>query len=277
MGVLYLLGDISPDDRLTYYLYFIALHSLGILYFWKVHRLIFKSNPQGGRAVFFGLIGMGFGQVYNLQLKKGVLFFLMIIGLVIIGPLDAWGLETKTLQITLLGMVLLTLIDAGFSAENAGKRIQLLKRKQELQEKLKKLLAYRQDNFEFGLDTNILMHESDLLDRLMEQSPSSLFVSMSVYKELDGLKNNKDPLTRKKAQFAFDVIEKHQKNGLIKLIETPTYNELRRRGLNDSPDDKIIGTYLQETNKGQYKIIFLSNDKGARIIARNAGLPVAEV
>lgn len=277
MGVLYLLGDISDHNRIAYYFYFIALHSLGILYFWKVHRRIFKSFPQGGRAVFFGLIGMGFGQVYNLQLKKGALFFLLIFGFIIIGPLDAFGLEPQTLQLSLVGMILLTLIDAGFNAENAGKRIQLSKRKQELQKKLKKLLEYKEDNFEFGIDTNILMHEPDLLVRFLEQTPSSLYISMAVYKELDGLKNNKDVLTRKKSQFAFDIIETYQKKGLINLIETPNYHELRRRGLNDSPDDKIIGTYLQEINKGQRKLIFLSNDKGARIIARNAGLPVAEV
>src|SRR5690606_16577429 len=115
-----------------------------------------------------------------------------------------------------------------------------------------------------------------LLVYILENEPVPLHVSMTVFKELDGLKKNKEPLTRKRAQFAFDIIEEYQRKGLIKLIETPSYNELRRRGLSDTPDDKIIGTYLNESHKGKQKLIFLSNDKGARIIARNSGLPVAE-
>ena len=38
----------------------------------------------------------------------------------------------------------------------------------------------------------------------------------------------------------------------------------------------ILDVHIKEANKDG-KIIFLSNDKGARIIARNAGLPVAEI
>lgn len=40
---------------------------------------------------------------------------------------------------------------------------------------------------------------------------------------------------------------------------------------------KIIGTYLREIDKGKESLMFLSNDKGARIIARNVGMLIVEI
>ena len=62
---------------------FIILHLVGIFYFWKVHKLIFKKKRQsGGFAGAISFIGMGFGQAYNLQIKKSLCFFLPIYFLV---------------------------------------------------------------------------------------------------------------------------------------------------------------------------------------------------
>ena len=84
-------------------------------------------------------------------------------------------------------------------------------------------------------------------------------------------------MTRQRAQLAFDVIEAYQRKNLLSIMKTPKSDVLQKFGLGHSPDDKIIGTYLNEYKNGRQNIIFLSNDKGARIIARNAGLPVAEM
>lgn len=61
------------------------------------------------------------------------------------------------------------------------------------------------------------------------------------------------------------------------ILKTPKTVEIRKYGLGGSPDEKIIGTYLHELKNGQETLMFLSNDKGARILARNAGMPVVEM
>lgn len=277
MGILFLIKNLAPPGSSIYFIYFFSIHFLGILYFWKIHRKIFITKPSGGKAVFFGLIGFGFGQLYNLQPKKGLVFFILFAAFLM--NASFWVIEFKETAylLTGFGLIVLPLIDAGLNAENAFQRLKASNRKNHLRKKIKAVLEYRQENYEFCIDTNILLHEPDLLVYILENEPVPLHVSMTVFKELDGLKKNKEPLTRKRAQFAFDIIEEYQRKGLIKLIETPSYNELRRKGLSDTPDDKIIGTYLNESHKGKQKLIFLSNDKGARIIARNSGLPVAEI
>lgn len=82
---------------------------------------------------------------------------------------------------------------------------------------------------------------------------------------LNGIKKNNSSLTRHKAQVAFDVIEAFQRKRKLHILKTPKTAAIRKFGLSGSPDEKIIGTYLKE------------REKGARIIARNVGMPVVEI
>lgn len=277
MGLLFLIEDYTKGNTTLYFMYYIVLHSIGIFYFLKIHRKIFKKHPSGGFAVFLSLVGMGYGQAYNRQYFKG-LFFCISIGLSIL------GLRQEFMEINLavcgyifIGLLLVSVIDAGLGSKSAQKRIKQSMQKQHFQARIDTVLQHNRNNQEFGVDTNILMHEPDLLVYLLEKESIPLNISMSVFNELEGLKKNENQLTRKRSQLAFDIIEEYQRKGQLKIIKTPSTEYLREKGLSGSPDDKIIGTYLMQFLSENQNIIFLSNDKGARIIARNVGLPVADI
>ena len=82
-----------------------------------------------------------------------------------------------------------------------------------------KLLPYQKENYEFAIDTNILMHEPDLLVYLLENEPVNLCMSMMVFSELDGLKKSNSIATSKRAQTAFDVIEAFQRANKIRIVK----------------------------------------------------------
>ncbi|WP_040758424.1 PIN domain-containing protein [Sporosarcina newyorkensis] len=158
-----------------------------------------------------------------------------------------------------------------------NRRLARKQQKKQLQQRAELLTTYHENNHQFAVDTNILMHDADLLIHLLSTNQIKLIVSSQVFKELDGLKTNKEKLTRMRAQLAFDVIEAYQRKGLLKLVQVPSYEKLQKLALSTSADEKIIATYLNEFKNGATSLLFLSNDKGARIIARNVGMPVAEV
>jgi len=186
-----------------------------------------------------------------------------------LGITEKGGTTVATLGI----LTIVSFIDAVISASSTQGRI--LGR--ELKEKVDKILQYQTDGFDFVVDTNILMHESELLIYLLEDESFEFTISIIVFNELDGLKKNDKLVTRKQAQVAFDIIEDYQCEGLLTILSEPESEVLRSYGLGWSPDDRIIGTYLSEFKNSRPNVIFLSNDKGARIIARNVGLPVANM
>ena len=184
MGIAWFIKDYEFSLRI---LLLIGLHAIGILYLWKLHPKIFKSLPTGGKAVFLGLIGFGFGQIYNRQLIKGILFSsLLPISLLLdkAGVLD----PDTTGYLSLIVIFLIPLVDAGIGASFARKR--LLKNAQELEllRKVAKVLRYQLDDHEITVDTNILMHEAALLLYLIQKESIELHISMTVFNELDGLR-----------------------------------------------------------------------------------------
>lgn len=275
MGIAFILRDYT-ENLMFWYTAYIGLHLLFMVYFAKVHGLIFRNMRQdGGKAVVLNLIGVGLGQAYNRQLIKGIVFLVIFLASVIALRIE---LYTKDEYVWIfLGIYAILLIDAYRSSFKAERRSLIQSRTKELQTKSKALLQYRNQGHQFGVDTNILMHEPDLLVYLLEKESFDLYMSMMVFSELDGLKKNEDPVTRKKAQVAFDVIEEFQRRNKLYILKTPKTDDIRKYGLSGSPDEKIIGTYLRERDQGKEKLIFLSNDKGARIIARNVGMPVVEI
>lgn len=276
MGITLLLREISESST-VHFLGLFGFHILGILYFGIIHAKMFGKMRKNGRtAVILNFIGFGFGQAYNRQMKKAFLFFAVIIVTIVIGGLlnateENWFIW---LVIALFGI---TLLDAYRGSFTAHHRAFVDDRLKNVKERAKTLIQYRDNGHEFAVDTNILMHEPDLLVYLLENEAMELYMSMMVFNELDGLKKSSDTETRKRAQLAFDVIEEFQRENKLHLLKTPKTEEISQYGLSGSPDEKIIGTYLREIENGRDKLLFLSNDKGARILARNAGMPIAEV
>ncbi|MFD1706894.1 PIN domain-containing protein [Siminovitchia sediminis] len=275
MGITYLLRDYT-EDLPVWLGYYTVIHAVVILYFWKVHHKIFKSRPIGTRSFILSLAGFGFGQAYNRQIIKAVIAA-AIIPFLAVSYKNGLLPETDTMAFIIFGVIVLISIDAGASAYSGQKRAERQYRTNEIMKKAQKVKKYGQGDHQFGVDTNILMHEPDLLVYLMEKEHFHLNMSMMVFSELDGLKKNDDPLTRRKAQLAFDIIEEFQQRGQLKILKTPKTDDIRKYGLGGSPDEKIIGTYMKERENGIPNLVFLSNDKGARIIARNVGMPVADI
>ncbi|WP_077624491.1 PIN domain-containing protein [Sediminibacillus massiliensis] len=127
-----------------------------------------------------------------------------------------------------------------------------------------------------ALDTNILMHSALLLVAMHKDSNAHLLLSKQVFFELEGLKKSKDPVVRKRAQLGFDMIELFQSSNRLKMLDIPGESYRRKWKLSNTGDDKIIASYLRELENRKTPLGFLSNDKGARILARNAGLPIFE-
>lgn len=272
MLISYLIRDL--DSRLSWWLVFITAHLLLIFYFAKVHPLIFKKRTYSDtRAIVFSLIGVGLGQAYNRQLVKSLVFFVIFALMIIIGQQNP---DSKYIMWAAFGLYIVFIIDAARGTKKAARTAIIDGRMKEVEKKAKAILQYKEMAHEFAVDTNILMHEPDLLLYLLETSDFRLFMSMVVFSELDGLKKNDDIVTRTKAQTAFDVIEEFQRRGKLKLLQVPKNDEIRKFGLGSSPDEKIIGTYLWEKVRNYPNLMFISNDKGARILARNAGMPIVE-
>ncbi|MCZ2256952.1 hypothetical protein KSU66_00450 [Sporosarcina sp. G11-34] len=104
-----------------------------------------------------------------------------------------------------------------------------------------------------------------------------LYVSMVVFNELEELKNNEDPHTRQRAQDAFAIIEDYQKEESLHFLKTPNTHAIRTYKLGRSAEEEKIGSYIQELETARNKLLFLSNDKSARIIARSVDMPTAEM
>lgn len=275
MGITFLLKEYARNP-LIWWFGFISLHLLGIYYFGMVHGKIFKKVRHTSRkSVIMNLIAVGMGQAYNRQLVKGIVFFVAFVILIISYRVSTF--VANYFIVFMVGFYAIVLIDGYRNAFTARRRTLVQLRMKVLEDKTQQLLKYREQNHKFAVDTNILMHEPDLLVYLLENESFDLYMSMTVFNELDGLKNREGMVTRKKAQVAFDVIEEFQRRNKLHLLKTPKTDVIRKYGLNSSSDEKIIGTYLHELHNGHDKLMFLSNDKGARILARNAGMPVVEV
>lgn len=255
----------------------IVFNAILSLYFLLLHPKITKGKLNGGMASFLSFISIGLGQAYNRQLVKSILFLALYLVLFVRITKQGDDFSGWAVFFVLFVLPILSMFEANYSSGKMNQRLAKKQQKKQLEQRAGLLTTYHENNHQFAVDTNILMHDADLLIHLLGTKQIKLIISSQVFKELDGLKNNKEKLTRMRAQLAFDVIEAYQRKGLLKLIQVPTYDKLQKLALSTSADEKIIATYLYEFKNGANNLLFLSNDKGARIIARNAGMPVAEV
>lgn len=271
MGIGFALKEYT--DESFWWPAFIAIHLILMFYFAKVHKFIFRiQNYSGTTSLVLSLIGPGIGQAYNRQFIKGIIYFGLFI--VFIFFVKAFPEYDNYYAWIFVGYYILIIFDAVNGTSKAARNAVVQKRTKEVQKKAKKLLEYQ--DHEFGVDTNILMHEPDLLVYMLEKDGLELYMSMMVFNELDGLKKSENVVTRTQAQTAFDVIEEFQRRSKLHILKTPKTDDIRKYGLGGSPDEKIIGTYLREREGKHPKLMFISNDKGARILARNAGMPIVE-
>src|SRR5690625_1719106 len=274
MGIFYLASKLT-DTGLSTAFFILGIHIAMILYFVFVHRFIFRNGTQSqGVAIMASIFGVGLGQAYNRQLKKSIIYFTLFILMTFISKVGKFDSDKFIWVIIIFYIVML--IDAVLGTEKAERELFYQSRMEEIKAKTKVLLDYQAQGKKFGVDTNILMHEPDLLVYLLDNESIDLYMSMTVFNELDGLKKSTNRTTRQNAQMAFDVIEAFQQKGKIQLLQTPKTSDIRKYKLGGTPDEKIIGTYLHESSQEQHNLVFLSNEKGARIIARNVGMPVVE-
>lgn len=130
--------------------------------------------------------------------------------------------------------------------------------------------------YSFGLDTNILMHyPSETFDILRRDT---ILISRHVQQELDGLKNSMDKQVATNARRAFKVLEEAQTRGqVVHILPAINPSVTTHLGLSDTMDDHIIASYIQASQTASNVFYFVSNDNGAKITARNAGLNVLDI
>jgi predicted ribonuclease YlaK len=109
-----------------------------------------------------------------------------------------------------------------------------------------------------------------LVKELSETYP--IVLSKQVFTELDKKKTDKE--IGANARMAMRTIESIQKrDGELEIIAIDE-TFLKENGFSlESPDDIIVGTCLKR-QKNEENILFVSEDRGARITAKNAKLNV---
>src|SRR5699024_10591096 len=132
-----------------------------------------------------------------------------------------------------------------------------------------------QSGSRLAVDTNVFINEytSKLIYSLLEKHHITLYVSIVVLDELDGLKNG-DGQLEASAREAIRVLEHYQSSGQIRVVKMPDKSFLIDRGFGTTKDDYIAGGYLNEQMDQNKPFIFISNDRMPRVKASAAGLQV---
>ncbi|RNF38263.1 PIN domain-containing protein [Planococcus salinus] len=234
-----------------------------------------KTYYSRSSAVWLSIWFPGLGQFYLKQRVLGVIFFALFpIGLYA-GIELGYSIGDRFLYLSVLTM--LSAVFAYMSQVKEGGSASANTLQQQAVEKYQALTPLLQKGVAPALDTNVLMHDPLVLIALFRDSNAPLWISKQVFNELDGLKKNDNQSVKKRAQMGFDVIELFQSKNRLKLLDVPSYNSRERYGLSHSGDDRIAASYLNEIEKNQTPLVFYTNDKGARIIARSANLAVLEL
>jgi len=139
-----------------------------------------------------------------------------------------------------------------------------------LGEKIRKNMKGVSINQTLSFDTNVMIKCPLLVKQLGDTHP--IILSKQVFQELDKKKVDKE--IGANARMAMRTIESIQKrNGDIEIVPVDE-SFLKDNGLSiNSPDDVIVGSCLKHQTKGN-NVLFISEDRGARITAKNAKLDV---
>ncbi|GAA0345259.1 hypothetical protein GCM10008967_39610 [Bacillus carboniphilus] len=120
-------------------------------------------------------------------------------------------------------------------------------------------------------DTNFLMNASSLFKKLKNEN---VHISRQVYDELDRLKSSSSDASREQKRRAFEAREGFRALDIVdsKIIEVAPSSTFSQYNLSQNkPDDKIIASYLHLRDSKNEKILFLTLDRGAKLIAKTAG------
>lgn len=141
---------------------------------------------------------------------------------------------------------------------------------EKLGEKIRKNMKDISINQPLSFDTNVMIKCPLLVKQLGKTHP--IILSKQVFQELDKKKVDKE--IGANARMAMRTIESIQKrNGEIEIVPVDE-SFLNENGLSiHSPDDVIVGSCLKHQTKGNH-VLFVSEDRGARITAKNAKLNV---
>lgn len=228
-----------------------------------------KSDSNKFFVFILELLFPGTGFSYMRFYKIGVMISLLFVSFTL-------ALSSKIISTTVAFIILLLFIVTPFIAVNSINISNKLLSKKIAKEKIKKkyntLMSFTNKDLIFALDTNILMHESEILRPIIENTNTKFVIAKTVFSELEGLKKNSNYTVRQNAQLGFDMIEMMQKKNCLDLTSHIRLND----NMHKTADESIIHTY-DLLHKSKYpNLVFISNDKGARIIARELKLPVLD-
>jgi len=140
----------------------------------------------------------------------------------------------------------------------------------ELADKIRQQMKNAAVNKKLSFDTNILIKCPLLVKELSKKY--EIVLSKKVFEELDKKKTDKD--IGSNARMAMRTIESIQiGTGNLSIVSIDEHF-ITENGLNiNSPDDIIIACCLKQEKIGE-DILFISEDRGARITARNMNIDV---
>ncbi|MGM0841381.1 MAG: PIN domain-containing protein [Bacillota bacterium] len=135
------------------------------------------------------------------------------------------------------------------------------------------LSHFKGKDYAMAYDTNILMKYPEMLSEVALTNP--IWLSDQVLEELDKHKTNEELSSQ--ARRATRMIEEAQIDGatIIRTQADKQYIKSKKLKWND-PDQLIIASYIKEQEESEKKLLFISEDRGARIVARQMGLDVLE-
>ncbi len=223
----------------------VTTYMLGVIFLANYYRVRRFQQVDKGKAGFLSILVAGLGQVYCKYTKLG--YVLIAIQFILYFSIRNASQETgQVIFLIWLTLIVLSVVHTSMTARGVNLRIG----KEVFQElsvlKYRRLAPIIEKGAVFAPDTNILMHEQLPLVAAFHDSNVKLYISKQVMKELDGLKNNNVPVTRKSAQLAFDLLELYQMADRIVFIEVPSYKYLQKHKLTGGPDEKIIASCLQQ-------------------------------
>lgn len=254
---------------------FILLILVGVLYFLFIHPKLFKAHLNGRIAAFLAILTIGWGQAYNRQPLKTILFVLAYWKVTQI--VKTGGLSDGLQVLLFFGFLALSVADAAFSSHGSNKRINRKYNKKLLHKRIISINAYSSQNHQFAVDTKMLMGNANLFMTLLKTGPVSLMISKQVFNDLDKLKKSKNKIVNRNVQIAFDVLEAYQKIGLLKLVSTVHYEIAEKMNLSKRADDLTTATYVHEFTHHSPHLLFLTQDDFSKKYAQKVGLPVVDM
>lgn len=128
------------------------------------------------------------------------------------------------------------------------------------------------EDYLIAFDTNILLDRPEIIEDASDVT--DILIAKQVIAELDGKK--KDEFTRSEALRAFYFMDKLHARGRLAIVnfssEVMYEHQLNVR----SADQRIIGAYIDAQKRSKKKVLFVSRDRAAKMLARDSGLHVYE-